>query len=81
MERVGILIADFMLHGLKEPRKLIDLLLGRGIAFAVVDWVLVSYLFSLLVIIGSFIAIYFMQKRRSGQRISSADLYGKPGAG
>jgi putative spermidine/putrescine transport system permease protein len=37
--------------------------------------------FSLAVIIGSFIAIFMLQKRRSGRRASSADLYGKPGAG
>ena len=37
--------------------------------------------FSLAVIIGSFIAILMLQKRRSGRRASSADLYGKPGAG
>jgi len=37
--------------------------------------------FSLAVVIGSFIAIFMLQKRRSGRRASSADLYGKPGAG
>ncbi|MDP6819791.1 MAG: ABC transporter permease [Alphaproteobacteria bacterium] len=37
--------------------------------------------FSLTVIIGSFVAIWLLQRRRSGKRASAADLYGKPGAG
>ena len=37
--------------------------------------------FSLTVIIGSFIAIWFMQRRRSGKGTSSAELYGNSGTG